>query len=58
MKITEQIIELGKELATKNPTSLALKNARSWWKSGAVSRYSNEDTDVLQSLVSALNPYR
>jgi len=54
LTIKEQIIKEGKLLAELEPTNQILKNARDWWKAGACSRYPNEDTDVLQSLVSAV----
>ncbi len=50
----QQIVEFGKKLAAIDPDSPALKRARSWWKAGCFSRYSNEDFDVMQSLLSAL----
>ena len=55
MRLIEQkIIEPGKELAAINPESKALKNAREWWGKGCYSRYSNEDFDILNSLISAI----
>ena len=54
MTIIENIIETGKRLASINPNAQELSNARDWYRAGAVSRYSNEDTDVLQGLASAI----
>jgi len=56
MTIKDRICEEGKKLAASDPSHLALKYAREWWAAGGFSRYSNEDTGVLQSLLSANNP--
>jgi hypothetical protein len=49
-----EIIEVGKKLAKKNPNSKALKDAREWWEAGCFSKYSNQDCDILQAMVSEL----
>ena len=54
MTITEKIETAGRKLAKLNGESLELRNAREWWANGCQCRYSNEDTDVLQGLVSAI----
>ena len=52
--IEKEIIEYGKKLAELDPENRALKNARKWWKEGRLCRYSNEDFDILNSLVSSI----
>jgi len=47
----KQIIEYGKKLASLDPGNAALKRARDWWRAGCYSRYSNQDFDILNSLV-------
>ena len=49
-----EIIEVGKKLAVKNPNSKALRNAREWCASGCFSCYSNQDFDILQAMISEL----
>ncbi len=51
----KEIIRLGKELAQVDDKNRALLNAREWWKAGALSRYSNEDFVIMQTLQSAID---
>ena len=48
-----KIITAGKKLALLNPNAPELKSAREWFKGGCISKYSNQDCDILQSLISA-----
>ena len=52
--MTNEIIKAGKELATLNSENETLHAARKWWSEGCISRYSNQDFDVLNSLVCAI----
>ena len=50
--MSNQIIEAGRKLAKLNNSHPALISARQWWKAGCLCSYSNQDFDILQSLVS------
>ena len=55
----QQMIGTGKKLAQLNPAVgtdeyRTLLNAREWFRLGGFSRYSNEDFDVHQAMLSAI----
>jgi hypothetical protein len=47
----KQIMEYGSRLAALDPNNPVLIMARKWWAAGRLSRYSNQDFDVLNGLV-------
>ncbi len=55
MSMKDKIAKAGKKLAALNPIGEELKtliDARRWWVQGT--KYSNEDCDILQALLSAI----